>query len=239
MAETRSDNPRAPSTQSPPALTPAWTSRRAWIILLIVVAVGTTFDLVTKRVAFERIAEHPVEIDRETVLTLSPEQIGRLTPQHEPVVVIPHVLQFELVLNPGAVFGVGSGRRVFFVAFTFAALVFGGWVFARWTRADQWAAHVSIGLILAGGLGNLYDRIVFGCVRDFLHPLPTAPLPFGLTWPGGSEHLWPWVSNVADAFLLIGIAGLVITLWRDPFAQPEEIAPSGDEDAADSSRSTG
>lgn len=194
-------------------------------MLAIVVALGTAVDLISKRAAFRHIAEHPVSIERERVLSLEPGRISELIPAHEPVVVIPHLLRFELVLNPGAVFGVGPGQRVFFVVFTLAALAFGLWVFARWTRADQWGAHASVGLIMAGGLGNLYDRVVYGCVRDFLHPLPTAPLPFGLKWPGGSEQLWPWVSNVADAFLLVGIGGLIIALWRDPFeAGPDEKA---------------
>ncbi|MBL8744724.1 MAG: hypothetical protein JNK58_00045, partial [Phycisphaerae bacterium] len=48
------------------------------------------------------------------------------------------------------------------------------------------------------------------------HPLPNASLPFGLRWPGGDPALWPYVSNVADAFLIIGIGLLMIRLWRSP-----------------------
>ena len=70
-------------------------------------------------------------------------------------------------------------------------------------------------LIIAGGIGNLYDRIRFACVRDFIHPLPHVKLPFGLTWPSGDPHLWPYVSNVADALLLIGIGLLLFRLWRN------------------------
>ena len=76
---------------------------------------------------------------------------------------------------------------------------------------------MAIGLLIGGGLGNLYDRLKFACVRDFLHPLPRVRLPFGLTWPDGSTGIWPYVSNIADLFLLIGIGMLMWHIWRtDP-----------------------
>lgn len=184
-------------------------------MLLVVGVVALAADLASKRLAFERLAPAPVQLERSQVLALPPSQINRLIPAHEPFVVIPHVLRFELVLNPGAVFGMGPGKRWFFITFTGVALGFGLWVFGRWTRGDQPIAHAAIAFILAGGIGNLYDRLVFGCVRDFLHPIYSVPLPFGIEWPGGSDMLWPWVSNVADALLLVGIVTLLALLWRD------------------------
>src|SRR5690606_19451152 len=113
-----------------------------------------------------------------------------------------------------AVFGAGQGKRWFFIAFTGAAMAFAAVMLARWTSRRDWLSHVAIGLIVAGGLGNLYDRIMFAAVRDFLHPLPTASLPFGLRWPGGDTALWPYVSNIADALLIVGMGLLLIRLWR-------------------------
>jgi signal peptidase II len=192
----------------------AGASALAWAALLLIAGLGLAVDLVSKRMAFERIADAPVRIDRADVLGLPPERIGSLIPRHDPVVVIPNVLELTLVLNPGAVFGVGPGKRWFFVFFTGVAVGFALWIFARWTLRRDWLSHTAIGLVLAGGIGNLYDRLRFGCVRDFLHPLPGVPMPFGLTWPGGEAQLWPWVSNVADAFLIVGIGLLVLRLWR-------------------------
>ncbi|MBO6514574.1 MAG: hypothetical protein JJ974_11475, partial [Phycisphaerales bacterium] len=66
-------------------------------------------------------------------------------------------------------------------------------------------------------------RLVFACVRDFIHPLPGMKLPFGLTWPnGGSDEVWPYVSNVADLYLLIGIGLLLVYTWRQPNPQSTE-----------------
>ena len=135
--------------------------------------------------------------------------------------VAPCVLEFRLVLNPGAVFGIGAGKRWFFVLFTGGALVFGLYMFAAWTRGRDYAAHAALGLIAAGGLGNLYDRLLYGCVRDFLSFLPGVNLPFGLTWPGGDARAWPWVSNVADAFLIVGVLVLVMYTMRARHGQHE------------------
>lgn len=197
----------------------------AWLTLLGVAATGLAIDLWSKALAFERVAGTPVQAPRADVLALGPADINRLIPPHNPVKAIPAVLDFQLVLNPGAVFGVGAGRRWFFVVFTGIAIGFALWVFARWTSPRSRAAHVGLGLIFAGGLGNLYDRLVHACVRDFLHPLPGVPMPFGLSWPSGSRELWPWVSNVADALLLLGVAMLMASLWRAPHHVPLSPSP--------------
>lgn len=203
-----------PNTPAAAQFVPAVRCGRAWAVLLVATLLALAADLVTKNIAFRTIADGPVVVTREDVLEVGPSRLGALIPIHEPVVIVPYLLEFKLVLNAGAVFGAGQGKRWFFITFTLAALGFAVWLFARWTHARDTVAHVAIALVLAGGLGNLYDRLRFACVRDFLHPLPTANLPFGLAWPSGERALWPYVSNVADAFLLVGIALLMWRLWR-------------------------
>ena len=51
---------------------------------------------------------------------------------------------------------------------------------------------------------------MIGAVRDFLHMMPRWELPLGLSWPGGTTEVFPWVFNVADALLLLGMALLLI-----------------------------
>jgi len=185
-------------------------------LLLIVTVLALVADLASKHLAFHYVLDQPFKLLRAEVMQRAaqdPRLINTLIPSHEPVVVIPEVLNFTLVLNPGAVFGIGPGQRWFFVAFTVVALGFGLMMFAKWTTSRDRAAHAAIGLLIGGGLGNLYDRLTYACVRDFIHPLP------GWTWPGGftirgTTVIWPYVSNVADALLLVGIAILLVYLWR-------------------------
>jgi signal peptidase II len=196
-------------------------SKRAWAWLLITITLGIVTDLVSKSLAFAHITELPVYINREQVL--AEPNLGNLIPYHDAVVVIPKILEFTLVLNPGAVFGIGAGQRWFFIIFTLFAITVALLLFAKWTKPKDWTAHAGFGLIISGGIGNLYDRLVFGCVRDFIHPLPGMKLPFGLTWPGGgSDEVWPYVSNIADLYLLIGIGLLLIYTWTQP--DPKAIA---------------
>ncbi len=203
----------ASNTHNPPLS--ALRSTRAWVWLLGTVAFGVVTDLLSKSIAFSKVAGFPVHVDRDEVLRES--NLGNLIPYHEPVNAIPKLLDFTLVLNPGAVFGIGAGQRWFFVIFTMLAMIVAVMLFAKWTKATDWIAHAGFGMIISGGIGNLYDRLVFGCVRDFIHPLPGMKLPFGLRWPnGGSDEVWPYVSNVADLYLLIGIALLLIFTWKQP-----------------------
>ncbi|MFN0131125.1 MAG: signal peptidase II [Phycisphaerales bacterium] len=189
-------------------------SGRAWGALVGTLVVGLATDLASKWAAFEWLAAAPVRVSRAEVLEATRLRLGlgSLIPQPPPkVTIVPSVLDLTLVLNPGAVFGMGAGKRWFFIAFTFGALLLAGWMFAAWTRPRDRLAHVAIALLVSGGLGNLYDRLVYGCVRDFLHPLPGLAFPSGVL---GGREVWPYVSNLADLWLLVGIGLLMWFLWR-------------------------
>lgn len=198
---------------------PACTSPRAWLLLAVVAALGLVTDLASKWAAFEFLPDSPAHVQRGDVLAAmnmsGPNGLIALVPDAR-LTVVPKLLDFTLVLNPGAVFGLGAGRRWFFIVFTLAAVAFATTMFARWTSRRDHLAHAGIALLVSGGLGNLYDRVVYACVRDFIHPLPGVKLPFGLAWPNGSPEVWPYVSNLADLYLLIGIAALIFFAWRKP-----------------------
>ncbi len=194
------------STEGSPRKAPhrAWRSPLAWVVLLSVLALGLAADLGLKAWSFRTVAPEPIVLDAEVI-----SRPYWHIPAHPPAVVIPGVLHLHLVKNEGAVFGIGANRRMFFIVFTFAALAAAFTVFGRWTTADATVAHVAIALIIAGGMGNLYDRVQFGFVRDFLHMLPGWQIPFGWSWPGGNNEVFPWVFNVADVMLLFGMGTLM------------------------------
>ena len=191
--------------------TPAWRSARAWATLLLIATLGLGADLASKSWAFHSVADDPVELPYDEI---AGNPSFRL-PWHAGVKALPcDLLDFRLVLNHGAVFGLGQQRRPVFIAFTVVAVLAALGVFGWWTDARARWSHVGIALVMAGGLGNLHDRLVCGAVRDFLHMLPRWHLPFGLRWPGGSDELFPWVFNVADVLLLAGMALLLFTTNR-------------------------
>lgn len=192
----------------------AWRSPRSWVILLLVASVGFIADISTKTWAFETIAKSPVILERDQLLS-NPNWTP--IPIHEGVVAIPgRLLNFRLVLNDGAVFGIGSQQRIFFILFTVFALFIAGWIFGRHTTGKNTVAHIALGLILGGGLGNLYDRMFIGRVRDFMHLFPDRHLPFELSWPGSNSELFPWIFNTGDVLLLTGMGLLMIFFWRQP-----------------------
>ena len=51
-------------------------------------------------------------------------------------------------------------------------------------------------------------------VRDMFWLFPDVPLPFGLHWPGGVSDVYPWIWNIADAAMCVGLAIMLISLWR-------------------------
>ncbi len=104
----------------------------------------------------------------------------------QPVPVVKGVLSLTLVHNRGAAFGILKNQVPFFI---FAALVATVLICVNLNKSqrDEPAVYnISLSLILAGGLGNLIDRIWLGYVIDFID--------FGF---------WP-VFNVADSAITAG-----------------------------------
>ncbi len=177
-------------------------------VYLIIAAALLAGDLYVKHWAFNVMPDQPVPVGHHVDPGLS---------QHtEPYTIVPGVLEFQLVQNHGAVFGLGHGQRWILIGITLMAIAAVGVVMGLSDRRS-WLLHACLVLVLAGAVGNLYDRAVYGVVRDMLHFFPGRQLPLGLSWPGfigGQRAVWPWVSNVADVYLNLGIWPLVArTLW--------------------------
>ncbi len=120
------------------------------------------------------------------------------------------VFSLTTSLNPGALFGLGQGFAPVFAALSVLAggfIVF--WLFIKRAAAD-WVLTFTLALIMAGILGNLYDRLglhrlhwqgetaAIYAVRDWLH----FKINGVLDWP---------IFNVADSLL---VCGAFLLFWR-------------------------
>jgi len=120
-----------------------------------------------------------------------------------PRVIIENVLSLHYSTNKGALFGMGQQLTWLFITASLAALLFVLYVFAKSTTGQR-SFHVALGMILAGALGNLYDRIFNGGeVRDFIK----------IELHIGDFELWPWIFNVADMLLVCGVSILMLNIW--------------------------
>jgi signal peptidase II len=182
---------------------------RSLIAFLAIAIVVLAVDLAMKALSFQHVSGQ--------VVNVTPENANdpHLIPPHQPITVIPKVLSLKLTINHGAVFGLGAGGRVFFIGVTLIAIAVIVTIFWRSDRKQR-IVHVALAMILAGAIGNLYDRIVHGAVRDMLYLFPCVKLPFGFSWPGGSDEVYPWIFNVADAGLVVGVILMLWTLMRKP-----------------------
>ncbi len=76
---------------------------------------------------------------------------------HEPRSVIDGWLIFRRSLNDGAVFGSFSGQTELFIVASILALAFVVYLFVQ-SPKRSFLLHIALGLILAGAVGNMYDR---------------------------------------------------------------------------------
>ncbi|MEE9212501.1 MAG: signal peptidase II [Phycisphaeraceae bacterium] len=174
-------------------------------------------DLATKWLSFKHVAGTPVLLTRENAADAD------TIPAHDEIVFVPKLLALKLTTNTGAVFGLGKGSRGVFVLVSVVAAAVIVRVFYR-SRVGAYALHLALGLIFAGAVGNLYDRLCFGAVRDMFWLFPEVTLPFGWAWPGGNDEVYPWLFNVADAALVVGVILLMIVMWRHDKRQQTALA---------------
>jgi signal peptidase II len=155
---------------------------------------GLAFDLATKSYIFESVGEP------------SPTSVRPL---------IGDVLELRTSYNDGALWGFGGGWRYSSLVFAGLSLLAAGlilyWLFVRGHAAD-WLLTAALGLIMAGALGNCYDRIRLGHVRDFVHFHVDS---IGFDFP---------IFNFADNMLVVGAGILMLMALRPEPRLAEEVA---------------
>ena len=120
------------------------------------------------------------------------------------LVVIPGFFSLTYVRNRGGAFGLLAGlpetwRVAFFVVFAVATVAALVWML-RSTARDDLVQRLALTGVIGGAVGNLWDRIRYGEVVDFLD-----------VYAGG----WHWPAfNMADSFISCGVVLLLVGSMR-------------------------
>jgi signal peptidase II len=108
--------------------------------------------------------------------------------------------------NTGMAFSVfdnGGRTSPLLIVFTIAIITVVAWLLWQSIRPNtertHWSYRLALGFILGGAFGNLYDRLVYGSVTDFLD----------FYW--GAAHFPAF--NAADSAITCGAALIVANLW--------------------------
>jgi signal peptidase II len=154
-----------------------------WALFWTIALGGAAFDLATKTIVFAKIGPPPAH----------------------PVSLIPNVLELHTSYNTGALWGLGRGlphSSYVFAALSVVAAVAICYYLFVWKAATDARLTAALGLIMAGALGNCYDRLVLGHVRDFVH-FHVDPVGFDCA-----------IFNFADNMLVAGAIALMLIALR-------------------------
>jgi len=108
------------------------------------------------------------------------------------------IFDLTYVQNYGASFGLLAGglasRIILAIISTGVAIALTYWL----GKLKRPVAVAGVACIIGGAIGNLYDRLAYGYVVDFLD---------------FSGLMFPWVFNVADAGINVGVGLLLLDAW--------------------------
>ncbi len=125
---------------------------------------------------------------------------GLMLPQRASIPFGP--IRLTMIWNTGFSFGLmrdGAEMGRWFLA-GFSAIV--AVMLGRWAlKAERPLLACAIGLVMGGALGNLIDRVRLAAVADFIDV-------------GGLLPFFPWVFNVADSAITVGVILLLIDTVR-------------------------
>lgn len=169
-----------------------------WLLFWGLALGGSAFDLITKAIIFERVGP----------------------PGSPAVSVLGDIVELRTSYNTGALWGIGGnlafGSTMFALLSILAGVFIVYWLFMLGNATDR-RQTAALGLIMAGAIGNCYDRLRFGHVRDFVHVHVDS---IGFDFP---------IFNFADNMLVIGAATLMLLAFRDDPPRPESAEAPGSE----------
>lgn len=118
------------------------------------------------------------------------------------------IFNLIIVHNHGAAWGIFSGNQVGLVILSLVFLAIFIWFYVK-DKNKSWLLTITFAFLCAGCIGNLYDRLVFGYVRDFIQ------FAFWQSFP---------VFNFADVFLTVGVVMFIIYLLIYAFKKEKKPA---------------
>lgn len=147
---------------------------KSLIIICLIIIGGFALDLITKTIA------------NSTLEVLNKNEI------------INNFFYFTLCYNTGGAWSMFSGNVPLLIVFSLLAL---GLVIYTILKSKSNFYKYSSAIFISGLIGNLFDRIVYGKVIDFLDFVI-----FGYDFP---------VFNIADCFICIGVALMLIAIIKE------------------------
>ena len=192
--------------------------RRPPILRFLVVALLVGLDLWSKAGVFAYLSGHPA--------SAVVDQHG-----HERVAILGNWLAIMRSLNPGMAFGLFGDSQTVLVIGRLVAVVVLGWMLFKHKHIHS-ASGAALVLVLAGALGNLYDNLFMGGLKEWL--AGEGPLKFGQVRDFIDVYFGVWdyhfaTFNVADSCITVGAVLLLFFWGRDERAREQLVASPAEE----------
>lgn len=127
---------------------------------------------------------------------------GVLPGKNTAVTIINHFFYFTYAQNYGGAWSLLEGHVYLFVIAAIAVAIMVVWWFLN-SKPNDYLIRFGLILVLAGGIGNCVDRVVYGYVRDFIDFVI-----FGYDFP---------VFNIADICIVVGVILIILDTFEEEF----------------------
>lgn len=144
------------------------------------------------------------------IVLLAVDQIAKqiISTNNINITILPNILEIQAIHNMGGAFGVAQGNIAMFIVTNLVVLgLIIRFICLQKDFMDKSTLYI-LCVILAGGFGNLIDRITRGYVVDFINVFPKLNLP---------------IFNLADIYITLGWIFLAFIFARYTYKEIKNI----------------
>ena len=116
------------------------------------------------------------------------------------IIILKGIINLTYVENTGGAFGIGENSTIIFIIENISVLtLLTLFIFSKKNQISIYEL-IGLGLILSGGIGNLFDRVFRGFVVDYIDFNPLIRYP---------------VFNIADIYVVVGCMMIAINVVKE------------------------
>ncbi len=132
------------------------------------------------------------------LITVAVDQITKFLVRNnmdegESIPIIGEFFKIHYIENTGAAFSLFQDMTIFLIVFPSIVVVISFLMLEKYRKKEHFTLLLSLSLIIAGGIGNLIDRVIFSSVTDML-----------------SFSIFPPIFNFADISVCVGCGFTVL-----------------------------